>query len=218
MYASGTDEVQRIGPVAAARAEYFTLAGDGRRAAEEARRGLLLARAKGHPYHTAELAYRLWRATGENDEPATGSTPYHLLMRGDWAAAATAWAALGSRYAQVDALAQGDGPAVTEALRALAALGADAAAERVRADLRGRGVTSARGPRRSTIGNAAGLTARQLEVLALLADGLTNTDIAARLTLSPKTVEHHVSAVLDKLQVATRGQAIAAAHRLNLVP
>ena len=57
-----------------------------------------------------------------------------------------------------------------------------------------------------------------VEVLALLADGLTNTDIAARLTLSPKTVEHHVSAVLDKLQVATRGQAIAAAHRLNLVP
>jgi DNA-binding NarL/FixJ family response regulator len=41
-------------------------------------------------------------------------------------------------------------------------------------------------------------------------------DIAARLTLSPKTVEHHVSAVLDKLQVTTRGQAIAAAHRLNL--
>jgi DNA-binding NarL/FixJ family response regulator len=88
----------------------------------------------------------------------------------------------------------------------------------VRTDLRRRGVTSVpRGPRRSTTSNAAGLTARQLEVLALLADGLTNTDIAARLTLSPKTVEHHVSAVLDKLQVATRGQAIAAAHRLNLV-
>ena len=98
MYASGTDEVQRIEPVAAARAEYFTLAGDGRRAAEEARRGLLLARAKGHPHQQPSWPTG-WRATGENDEPATGSTPYHLLMRGDWATAATAWAALGSRYA-----------------------------------------------------------------------------------------------------------------------
>jgi DNA-binding CsgD family transcriptional regulator len=218
-YASGTEEVQRIGPVAAARAEYFSLAGDLRRAAEEARRALVLARAKGQPHYTAELAYRLWRVTGENDEPATGSTPYHLLMRGDWEGAAAAWASLGGRYAQIDALAQGDAAAVTEALRALGALGAESAAERVRADLRRRGVTAVpRGPRRSTTRNAAGLTTRQLEVLALLADGLTNTDIAARLTLSPKTVEHHVSAVLDKLRVATRGQAIAAAHRLNLVP
>ena len=56
-----------------------------------------------------------------------------------------------------------------------------------------------------------------MDVLRLLADGLTNSDIAARLTLSHKTVEHHVAAVLDKLKVATRGQAIAAAHRMKLV-
>jgi DNA-binding NarL/FixJ family response regulator len=56
-----------------------------------------------------------------------------------------------------------------------------------------------------------------MEVLRLLADGLTNTDIAARLVLSHKTVEHHVAAVLDKFEVATRGQAIAAAHRMKLV-
>ena len=108
-------------------------------------------------------------------------------------------------------------PAAAEALRVLTDLGAVRAAQRVRAELRRRGVSGVpRGPRASTTTNAAGLTARQLEVLGLLAKGLTNADIAARLTLSPKTVEHHVSAVLDKLQVTTRGQAIAAAHRLNL--
>jgi DNA-binding NarL/FixJ family response regulator len=66
--------------------------------------------------------------------------------------------------------------------------------------------------------NAAGLTSRQLEVLKLLAEGLSNAEIASRLTLSPKTVEHHVSAVLEKLKVTTRGHAAAAAHRLRLIP
>ena len=74
-----------------------------------------------------------------------------------------------------------------------------------------------RGPRRSTAANARGLTARQLEVLALLAEGLTNADIAARLTLSPKTVEHHISAVFEKLDVTNRGQAAAAARRLHML-
>jgi DNA-binding NarL/FixJ family response regulator len=103
---------------------------------------------------------------------------------------------------------------VAEALRVLAELGADRTVEYVRTRLRRRGV---RGPRRSTTQNVAGLTARQLEVLQLLADGLTNADIAARLTLSHKTIEHHISAVLDKLGVTSRGQAIAAAHRLRLI-
>ncbi len=217
-HAYGTEELQRIGPVAAARAEYFLLAGDPDRAADEARRGLMLAVEKGNRWLAGELAYRLWQATGRDETRADVVTPHRQLMAGDWEGAAAAWADEGCRYARVDALAQGDGPAVAEALGILAGLGAERAAQRVRADLRRRGVTGVpRGPRRSTATNAAGLTARQLEVLRLLAEGLSNSDIAARLTLSHKTVEHHVSAVLDKLRVATRGQAIAAAHRLNLI-
>jgi DNA-binding NarL/FixJ family response regulator len=52
-------------------------------------------------------------------------------------------------------------------------------------------------------------------VLALIAEGLSNAEIAAKLTLSPKTVDHHVSAVLAKLGVRSRGQA-AAEFRANL--
>ena len=139
-------------------------------------------------------------------------------MEGDWEGAADAWASQGRAYLRVDALSKGDRPAAAEALRVLDRIGAVRAADRVRADLRRRGVTGVpRGPRASTATNAAGLTRRQMDVLRLLADGLTNSDIAARLTLSHKTVEHHVAAVLDKLKVATRGQAIAAAHRMKLV-
>jgi DNA-binding NarL/FixJ family response regulator len=54
-------------------------------------------------------------------------------------------------------------------------------------------------------------------VLELLAEGMTNAEIAARLSLSAKTVEHHVSALLAKLGVGSRRKAAAAAHRLGVV-
>ncbi|GIH22720.1 LuxR family transcriptional regulator [Acrocarpospora phusangensis] len=219
-HASGIGELQCIAPVAAARAQYFLLAGDAGRAAEEAREGLALAVVKGHTFFAAELAYRLWRAGEPSPVPPESlPVPYRLMVGGDWAGAAAEWARRGGEYARVEALSAGDRPAVSEALRILDDLGAVAAARRLRAELRGRGVTGVpRGPRPSTAANAASLTPRQAEVLGLLAEGLSNSDIALRLTLSPKTVEHHISAVLDKLNAATRGQAVATAHRLNLVP
>ena len=217
--AYGTEEIQRIGPVAAARAEYFLLHGNAEQAAEEARLALALARSKGQPWLAGDLSYWVWRATGVAECPAGETTPHHQLMAGDWQAAAQAWTVRRLAYARLEALSMGDRAAVTEALRGLSELGAVRTAKHVRAELRRRGVTAVpRGPRPTTASNAAGLTSRQLEVLRMLVDGLTNADIAAQLTLSLKTVEHHVSAVLDKLNVTTRGQATAAAYRLNLIP
>ena len=65
--------------------------------------------------------------------------------------------------------------------------------------------------------NAGGLTNRQLDVLALISEGLRNAEIAERLVVSEKTVDHHVSAILGKLGVRSRGQASAAAARLGLL-
>jgi DNA-binding NarL/FixJ family response regulator len=73
-----------------------------------------------------------------------------------------------------------------------------------------------RGPRSGTRENPAQLTAREIEVLALVADGLRNRDIAQRLFVSSKTVDHHVSAILRKLGARTRGEAAAEARRLGL--
>jgi DNA-binding NarL/FixJ family response regulator len=64
-----------------------------------------------------------------------------------------------------------------------------------------------RGPRQSTRANRGGLTAREVEIVGLLDEGLRNADIAERLHLSAKTVDHHVSSVLSKLGVKTRGEA-----------
>jgi DNA-binding NarL/FixJ family response regulator len=71
--------------------------------------------------------------------------------------------------------------------------------------------------RSTTLVNPAGLTGRQLEVLRLLDGGLTNTELAERLYLSVKTVDHHVSAILAKLQVTRRGDAVRRARELGIV-
>jgi ATP/maltotriose-dependent transcriptional regulator MalT len=103
------------------------------------------------------------------------------------------------------------------ALPLLDELGARAVATLVRARLREQGVQAVpRGPSVVTRTNPAGLTARQLDVLALLVDGLSNADIATRLVISRKTADHHVSAILAKLAVRSRGEAVAAARRLGV--
>ena len=103
------------------------------------------------------------------------------------------------------------------ALSPLDELGARAVAALVRARLRELGVNGVpRGPSTLTRANPAGLTARQLDVLALLAEGLSNAAIAGRLVISPRTADHHVSAILAKLEVSSRGEAAALARRLGV--
>ena len=87
----------------------------------------------------------------------------------------------------------------------------------VRRRFRALGVTRLpRGPQPATRTNPAGLTERQTEILRLLAEGLSNTDIAGRLVISVRTVDHHVAAVLSKIGVSTRREAARAAVELGL--
>ncbi|GAA0706359.1 AAA family ATPase [Dactylosporangium roseum] len=210
-----TEEIQRIGPVAVARSEHFLIAGDPARAAAEAGRWLALATEKRHRRYGAELRYHLWRAGGGQEQP---DGPFGELTAGRWRAAAEHWERIGRRFTRLSALGAGDADAAGAALRVLDDLGARRTAAWLRADLRRRGVRGIpRGPRPATAANAAGLTGRQAEVLRLLAEGLSNADIATRLTLSQKTVQHHVSAILDKLGAGSRTQAAAAARRRGLL-
>ncbi|SIN25498.1 ATP-binding protein [Micromonospora cremea] len=218
-WAVQSQELQFVVPVAAALAERHWLAGEPTRTVAELRRAHRLAVEAGQPWFAGELAYWLWRAGEPVGDTGTLASPYRRLIEGDWAGAAEEWRQLGCPYTRAEALACGDDAAAGEALRILAGLGAVAVARRVRAELRGRGTARVpRGPRPATAAHPAGLTARQREVLALLAEGLSNAEIAARLSLSTRTVGHHVSAVLDKLAVPSRGQAVAAARRRGLVP
>ena len=91
-------------------------------------------------------------------------------------------------------------------------------AQALRGDLRRRGMRRLpRGPRPSTVANSAGLTPRQLDVLALLGRGMSNIQIANRLAVSARTIDHHMSAIMAKLHVQSRSQALVVAYRENLV-
>jgi DNA-binding NarL/FixJ family response regulator len=106
--------------------------------------------------------------------------------------------------------------ALLTALDLAIGLGAEPLAARLRATPRAHGVQRLpRGPRADTRANPAGLTARQLDVLALLQEGLTDAEIAKQLVVSVKTVNHHVSAVLDKLGVDNRRDAVRVARRTS---
>ncbi len=218
--AFSTSELQWIGPVAAARAEYAWLRGADHRVAAEAGPTYELAVVAGHPWFAGELAFWLWLAGARPQTPPVLAEPYRLLLAGDWRASADAWQALGCPYQRAQALACGDrDEALLEALALLDGLGARQAAQRLRRQLRRRGNQRVpRGPTRATAANPAGLTGRQVEVLRLLAEGLTDAEIATRLSLSAKTVGHHVSALLAKLGIRSRRQAAAAARRLGVVP
>ena len=128
------------------------------------------------------------------------------------------WRELGCPYEAAMALADADAEELLRrAYDDLQALGARPAAAIVARKLRERGVRGVpRGPRPRTRANPAGLTARELEVLALLANGLRNTAIAKQLVVSEKTVDHHVSAILRKLGVRTRGEAAVELARIGL--
>jgi DNA-binding CsgD family transcriptional regulator len=76
-------------------------------------------------------------------------------------------------------------------------------------------VSASTTPRRSA--RELGLSEREVDVLELLAVGMTDRDIGARLFITEKTASHHVSHILTKLTVARRGEAAAVAHRLGVI-
>lgn len=128
-------------------------------------------------------------------------------LKGDIEAADVDWAARAAPYERALCLAQGDRKSRQRAAELFDSLGAVMAARRVRAAVNRVGAQPASKPRASTLSNPSGLTRRQMDVLLCLQDGLSNADIAERLFISPKTVDHHVSAILAKLGARTRAEA-----------
>ena len=216
--AEPTGELPRIAPVAAARAEAAWLEGEHEAVAEATEAALDFAVRRRAPWAIGELACWRWRAGIREEIPPDAAEPYTLQMRGEWSRAAELWTRIGCPYEAALALADADDDeALRRALAELQRLGARSAGAIVARRLRKRGALAVpRGPRPATRENPANLTARELEVLELVAQGLRNAEIADRLFVAQKTVDSHVSAILRKLDVPTRGHASAEAVRLGL--
>jgi DNA-binding CsgD family transcriptional regulator/tetratricopeptide (TPR) repeat protein len=206
-----TNTLQRLAPVRAARAEAAWFAGDPAGIVAEATATYELAARSRHHWHAGEFAY--WRSLAGNSvvAPSWCALPFLRQLLGDWREAADAWMRLGCPYEQARALADGDHEAQLRALEIFDRLGA--------APMRCEGARQIpRGPRAATRRNRFGLTVREMEILACIAIGLSNSRIGARLHVSPKTVDHHVSSVLSKLGATSRGEAADIAREQNLLP
>jgi DNA-binding CsgD family transcriptional regulator len=213
---SEPDDFLTQGAVWAARAEVAWLAGADDTARIEAHNGLACAAGvMADPWLVGHL--RRWaHLTGSAPDTAAvvdTVTPFRLEVSGDWQGAAAEWTRLGCPYDAAVAQLGGDIGAVQAALTTFRGLGARAAARRAQqrlAQLRGRTPNGRRAdPHR--------LTRRQHDVLELLIAGHPDTDIAAQLCISPRTVAHHVEAILTKLGVNNRTHA-AAVYQANRQP
>jgi len=209
--ADAAGELQYLVPVSVARAEVAWLEGRYEDVVRETESAFRLTTGLRAGWLLGDLA--LWRRRSGIDDEVSVPMParYEAELAGDWARAAKLWTDLGCPYDAALALsgADNDEP-LRRSLAELQKLGARAAVAIVARRLRERGARGLpRGLRRSTRQNPSHLTARELEVLDLVAQGLRDADIAERLFLSQKTVHHHVSAILHKLGVSTRTQAAA---------
>jgi DNA-binding CsgD family transcriptional regulator/tetratricopeptide (TPR) repeat protein len=208
-------ELQRIGTLAAIRAEAAWLAGD--------REGVLKAVGPAYemvcqrrdPRMKGELASWLWRVGALKGQPSEIAEPYVQEISGDWRAAASAWKQLGCPYEYACLLAwHGTETEQREALEILEQLGAAPASQALRKRMRAEGVRAVpRGLRTSTRSNRLGLTRREAEILTLVSQGMRNSSIAKRLFVSTRTVDRHVSAILSKLGVQSRGEAAAMVNK-----
>jgi DNA-binding CsgD family transcriptional regulator/tetratricopeptide (TPR) repeat protein len=216
--AGPTGELSRLGPVAAARAEAAWLGCDPDGVASATELALALALRCGSAL-ADELAVWRQRAGLGAGKPLVAGSPHGLQLAGSWDAARALWVNAKCPYEAALCLADADDEArLRLALKDLLALEARPAAAIVARRLRDRGVTSLpRGPRATTRLNHYGLTVRELEVLALLNEGLQNGQIAERLVLSVRTVNHHVEAILHKLGAKTRADARATASSVGVL-
>lgn len=211
-------ELQRLAPYAALVAERAWLGLEDRKRAL-----LLLSQASALSREDLDIAIvAFWEhilgGDGQREHEFRGDGAISQMLAGEWKAAAGIWEERRSPYWRAMALLSGDDAAVYEALDIFEALGAGAIAEHVRLTIRAKGGrVAARGPRESTRQNAAGLTRREMDVLRLIDLGKPNAEIGNLLFISAKTVDHHISAILAKLDARSRSEAASFARKLGLL-
>jgi DNA-binding CsgD family transcriptional regulator len=168
-------------------------------------------------WYVGELDFYLWAVGSPTEIPDGIADGYRLVMEGYPAEAAEYWKAKGMPYEQAVASMHGDKKARLEALDILQSLGATAVADKLKQGLRRDGIAIPRSRAGETERHGANLTTRQAEILKLLEEDLSNIEIADRLFLSPRTVEHHVAAVMSKLNTPTRKEAVVVAVEQGLL-
>ena len=210
--AMATDELQHIVPARLTLIEHAWLTGNTALANEHLDALFALSEGDRHPWNIGERtvwARRLGRVKPGVDMAALPE-PFRLEMEGKIEPAAQAWRALGMPYAAAIVCLQSDDPDLLgQAVHDLQTMGADAGAAFARRRASDLGATRRlprprRGNYKAAREHPLGLTRREQDVLRLIVKGCSNREISETLGRSPRTVEHHVSAVLSKLNAQNR--------------
>ena len=212
-------EPQRVIPLIIALLEYEWLTGTTQVTQNEITITISLIEHIDNIYESGEFAFWLLKARKQKLEVKKEIYEgYNLNCADDITKASNLWKRLGCSYQRALILFEGNDDNKREALEIVHRLGAEAVYEKMRFEMRATGIKKIpRGIRRSTQSNPANLTTREIDILRLLRDGLHNKEIAAKLFISPKTVDHHVSSIFFKLEVTSRSNAVQEAKRLQIV-
>lgn len=211
-------ELQRIIPVMAALLEYEWITGERYAANEDIDRTVEMIGRMGGLHDSSEFAFWLWLSRKQTLALPEVYEGWDVAGIGAVRRAAGHWAACGCAYNRGLVLFAGGETEQREALGLMQEAGATAIAMRMKMEMRAAGIRSLpRGTRATTRSNVALLTQREIDVLRLLKEGMKNKEIAARLFISAKTVDHHISAMLFKLDVSSRVKAVHEAERLGIL-
>ncbi len=217
-YAFETTEPQRIITVLSAFLEYEWIMGEHLIDDELLKNAIQIIQNRGNIYGNSEFLFWMQRARGQSLLLKEVFQGYDISSPAKAKKAASLWKNAGCPYNEALALSAGTEDDKREAIGILQGLGADAVVQTIKAEMRSAGMKSIpRGMRKSTLSNAALLTGRELDVLQLLKEGLQNKEIAGKLFIAPKTVDHHISSILFKLDVTSRAKAVNEAVRQEII-
>jgi DNA-binding CsgD family transcriptional regulator len=213
-----TTELQRIIPALIALLEYEWLTGKAFIKTEDLERSKKMIEQSIYIFEKNEFAFWLRKARKENLSLNDTYEGYDVSSIKKAQKAAAIWEKAGAPYIQALTLFEGNDDDKREAIKIVHELGAIAVYEKMKQEMRTAGIKSIpRGIRKSTQANPAFLTERELGVLRLMHEGMQNKEIAASLYISPKTVDHHISAILYKLEAKSRTKAVQESIRLGIL-
>ena len=217
-WAFETMELQRIIPALSALLEYEWITGKSYIETEALDQAINMIGQLGKVSKKNKLYYWLRKARKEYLPLIERYEGYEVSSATMALKEAALWGKLGCPYEQALALCEGTDDDKRKGITILQGLGAHAVYAKMKLEMRTSGIKSIpRGMRKTTQSHPALLTDRELDVLQLLNEGMQNKEIAASLFISAKTVDHHISSILFKLDVNSRFKAVTEAVRQEII-